>query len=207
MKKIINSITLIAVISALFTLTSCSREPGKPAMYIEKAVLSQQEEKIAQLLGAESGAGIYDFVLDDTVKCVQVNTYQLSDGTWELISGGGGWQFSDIKGRLALSFENIGEGLRIAVQSENDSGSMEHSTDPKEGITEMGRATSMLNNLREITYEQEIPLVMQIFTSNSSVYSLDVDYFFKPEKYQEYGYESVYAVTVRFSQKTVGELV
>ncbi|MBS6645152.1 MAG: hypothetical protein KH366_16365 [Clostridiaceae bacterium] len=206
MKKIIKSISIIAVISALLTLISCSSAPGKPALYIEKAVLSQQEEKIVQLLGADSGACIYDFVLDDKVKSIQINTYQLKDGKWELISGGGGQQFSDTKGRLALSFENISEGLRIAVQSENESGSTEYSTDPLEQNSGMGRATSMLNDLKEINYDQEIPLVIQIMTSKSSIYSLDVDYFFEPGQYEEYGYESVYAVTIRFSQKTVSEL-
>lgn len=36
--------------------------------------------------------------------------------------------------------------------------------------------------------------------------SYHVDYFNCPEEYEKLGYEGVFAITIRFSQKTVGEL-
>ena len=36
--------------------------------------------------------------------------------------------------------------------------------------------------------------------------SYHVDYFNCPEEYEKLGYEGVFAITVRFSKKTVGEL-
>lgn len=190
----------------LLSLAACSSQPKKPDMYIEKAQLSKEEEKISQLLGVGNEACIYDFKLDKTVKSVQFNTYQLSDGEWELISGAGGQQFSDELGRLALKFETVGEGLRISLQSENSSGSTQYTTEPEEHLENMKRVTSMLNNMTELSYEQEIPLVIQILTDKDTIRSYDVDYFFKPEEYEKQEYEHVYAVTVRFSQKSVGEL-
>ena len=190
----------------LLSLAACSSQPKKPDMYIEKAQLSKEEEKISQLLGVGNEACIYDFKLDKTVKSVQFNTYQLSDGEWELISGAGGQQFSDELGRLALKFETVGEGLRISLQSENSSGSTQYTTEPEEHLENMKRATSMFNNMTELSYEQEIPLVIQILTDKDTIRSYDVDYFFKPEEYEKQEYEHVYAVTVRFSQKSVGEL-
>ena len=68
----------------------------------------------------------------------------------------------------------------------------------------MGSATSTLADRSDIAYEQEIPLVIQIITSKNEIHSYDVSYFEHPEEYTEY--EHVYAVTVRFSQKTVSEL-
>lgn len=202
MKKMIISIVAAVII---VSMTACGT-PKKPDMYIEKAQLTKQEEDIAKLLGADNGKLIYDFKLDDTVKCIQVNTYELSNGEWEFMSGGGGYQFSDDKGRLALSFKNIADGIRVAFQSKNNHSSSEHMTDPAAQMEGMSRATSMLDDTEEITYEQEIPLVIQIITTNNSIRSYDVDYYFKPEEYEKQGYEHVYAITVRFSQKTIDEL-
>ena len=203
MKRIL--VSIVAVVMTL-TLIACGNTVKKPAMYIEKAQLSVQEENIAKLLGANSEHLIYDFKLDDNVKSVQINTYELINGAWKMVSGGGGQAFSDYKGRLALGFENLAEGLRVALQSEHSSGSTQFSTEPTEDFAGMARATSILNDQTEITYEQEIPLVIQISTSQNSVSSYDVKYFFTPEEYEKHGYEHIYAITIRFSQKTVGEL-
>ena len=46
------------------------------------------------------------------MQSIQVNTYRLVDGEWKLEAGGGGQVFSDVKGRVALSFERLDDGLR-----------------------------------------------------------------------------------------------
>ena len=68
-------------------LIACGNTAKKPALYIEKAQLSEQEESIAKLLGANSEQLIYDFKLDNTVTSVQINTYVLINGEWKPISG------------------------------------------------------------------------------------------------------------------------
>lgn len=195
----------ILVLSAAL-LPACQSTSRLPDMYIEKAQLTKEEAKIADLLGADSGQLIYDFTLDETVQSVQVNMYELIDGKWVMNSGGGGQAFSDKEGRLALGFENLAEGLRIALQSEHGSGAAAYSTEGEEQTVAMSRTTSSLSHLAEITYEQELPLAVQILTSQNRVNSYDVEYFFTPGEYEKYGYEHVYAITIRFSQKTVSEL-
>jgi len=49
-------------------------------------------------------------------------------------------------------------------------------------------------------------LAVQVITSNNQIMSYQVDYFHSPEEYEKLGYEGVFAITIRFSQKTVGEL-
>lgn len=203
MKKVM---TIIIAIVFVLSLVACRDKTQKPAMYLEKAKLSEQEENIAKLLGANSDQHIYDFMLDDTVQSVQVNTYELIEGTWKFVSGGGGQAFSDEKGRLALDFENLAEGLRVALQSEHNSGSSKYSTESTEEFEGMGRATSILSDLTEIVYEKEIPLIIQILTTKNTISSYNVDYFYSPDEYEKHGYEHVYAITIRFSQKTVNEL-
>ena len=58
----------------------------------------------------------------------------------------------------------------------------------------------------QLTEEEEIPLAVQIITSKNEVVSYQVDYFHSPEEYEKLGYEGVFAITIRFSQKTVAEL-
>lgn len=205
-KKFLNRIMVLWIWLMLPALTACSQTPQKPEMYIEKAELTRQEENLAKLLGANENQRIYDFKLDDTVQTVRVNTYELKDGSWQLISGGGGQQFSDSRGRMALRFDKLSEGMRVAIQSEDEYSAVAHSTEPAEEIEGMSRTTSALEDLAEIEYEQEIPLAIQICTTKDSVYSYQVEYFFSPEEYEKHDYEEVYAVTVLFSQKTIGEL-
>ena len=213
-KKILSSILIVFL---LLFLTTCDRKPKKPDMYIEVAQLSEQEKNIAKLLGYDNGQVICDYMLDDTVNSIQVNSYELIDGEWDLISGGG-YAFSDEAGRFALKFDDIPRGYRFSIQSENSTGSMEH-TSPElkedygameqESVNDtesMGRTTSLMSELTEITYEEEIPLAIQISTSKDSIISYFIESFFTSEEYEKHDYEHVYAITIRFSQKTLDVL-
>jgi len=189
-------------------MVGCSDTPKTAEkMYIEPAQLTEEEEKIAALLGLNTEQRIFDFELDESVQSIQVNTYRLIDGEWKLETGGGGQAFSDTEGRIALAFERLDEGIRIAIQSEHTGGSTEYKSERNEDLNEIGSfATSVLSEKTEFEYEEEIPLAVQVITSNNQVVSYQVDYFNSPEEYEKLGYEGVFAITIRFSQKTVAEL-
>ena len=51
------------------------------------------------------------------MQSIQVNTYRLIDGEWKIKTGDGGQAFSDTKGRIALGFERLDEGMRIAFRA------------------------------------------------------------------------------------------
>ena len=70
----------------------------------------------------------------------------------------------------------------------------------------MGIGTSRLTSMEEIEYEKEIPLVIQVQTNKNGVSLYDVEYFNQPEEYEKLDYEYVYAVTIRFSEKSIKEL-
>ena len=199
------ALAIVLALALLSALVGCQKEPEGPEMYIQKAQLTEAEENIVKLLGDENDQLLYDFVLDNTVQCLQVNTYELQGSEWKLISGGGGQAFTDPKGRLALDFNSLAEGLRVAIQSEHSGGSNAYRRDDTEDLGTIGRATSMLSDKTEIVYEQEIPLVTQILSSKAEIVSYQPDYYFQPEEYAKLGYEKVYAITIRFSQKSVSE--
>lgn len=48
--------------------------------------------------------------------------------------------------------------------------------------------------------------MVQVITSKNEIVSSILDDFYSPEEYEKLGYEGVFAITIRFSQKTVGEL-
>ena len=203
MKK---GIFAICVFLLLFTFSACTSATAQPEMQIGKAELTESEKDIADLLGADLGNTIYDFAVDDTIETVQVNIYELKDGEWDLISGGGGLAFHDARGRIALDFERLSGGIRVALQSESTCVAAEHSVPPTDETSPMSSATSYMSDNTPIAYEQEIPLVIQIYTTKDEINSYNVDYFSHPEEYQKFGYEHVYAATILFSQKTLGEM-
>lgn len=166
---------LLCVVMSI-SLSACA-ENNLDRMYIEEAQLTEEEKNIAELLGLNQEYRLYDFSIDDTVKSMQINIYELIDGEWHIIAGGGGQAFEDSEGRIALGFDNVADGLRIAVQSEHNSGSTSYFKESKNDITGMGYATSTLSDKQKIVYDQEIPLVIQIITSKNEVHSYVVDYF------------------------------
>lgn len=148
---------------------------------------------------------LYDFKVDDTIHSIQVNSYQLIDGKWKMESGGGR-VFDEKSGRLALGFDNLAEGLRVAFQSEKHNGADQYETELQEKEKSFSRATTSLRNKIFVEYEKEIPLVIQVFTSKNEIRTLALDDFYTPERYVEEDYDYVYAIAVTFSQKTVNEL-
>lgn len=191
------------LILAVFLMLSGCAQKHKDIMYIEPAQLTQEEQNIADLLGADTNQRIFDFFVDGTVQSMQINTYELMDGEWSLTSGGGGYALSDSKGRIALGFDRISGGLRVAVQSEKEHSSTSWNGLPEDEELNLGCVTSTLNDRTELVYEQEIPLVVQIETSKNEIRSYDVSYFDHPEEYAQYGYEHIYAITICFSQQTL----
>ena len=116
MKKVLALFVLLAL-----TLGSCGAEAAPP-MYIQPAELNEEEAAIAKLLGADTEQHLFDVVLDGTAKKVSVNTYELEDGAWELVSGGGGMALKDgvKKGRMAFGFQDLRGEYREAIQFGED---------------------------------------------------------------------------------------
>lgn len=196
------AIRLLAVFLFVLLLWGCTGEP-EPAMYIQPAQLTEEETAIADLLALDMDQRIFDFQVDDTVQVMDIRAYEWIDGVWDPFIGGsgGGMAHTDTQGRIALDFDKIPEGLRMAVQSDHHNGATGITREPMEELKSMSCATSLLSEKTEIVYEQEIPLAIQIITSKNEIHSYDTSYFFEPEAYAQYGHEHVYAITVVFSQE------
>ena len=198
MKKIFALLALLALV-----LSGCTAKAA-PEMYIEPARLSEEEEAVAKLLGADMGQYLFDVALDGTAKTVRVNTYELADGQWALLTGGGGMAVKEgvKEGRMAFGFEDLRGEYREALQFGKDFTAVSYGSPEEKEIGEgLGRTTSFLSDRTEIVYGEEIPIAIQIHTAKNEVTSYNVEYFFQPEEYEKFGYEHVYALTVMFSQE------
>ena len=135
------------IILLVLMLSGCAKNEG---MYVEPAQLTQEEQEIAELLGLNTEHRIFDFTVDDTVQTVQVNVYELENGGWSRISGGGGLDFSDCtSGRLALGFDQIASGVRIALQSDKNKSITSYTRETEEEGS-LGCATTVLSDRTEV---------------------------------------------------------
>ena len=89
-------------------------------MTIAPAQLTGEEQKLADLLalGMESHH-IFSFQAKGA-KSLHFNVYELVDGEWSPLPGGGGGGLSEESGRIALTFGKMTEGVRLAYQTEQD---------------------------------------------------------------------------------------
>ena len=193
---------LALLLGAVMALSLCACAGKDPDMSIQPAQLTEEENRLLELLnvGMEQYR-IFDFTVSNKVQSIQINTYELQNGMWEVLVGGGGHAFTDPKGRLALSFGKLTEGLGTALQGESCNDAVSYTLPPQEDGASMSYATSTLSRGIPVAYDQEIPLVIQVATTKSEIHSYDVDYFNRPEEYAKLGYEHVYAITVLFSQE------
>lgn len=199
---------LVICLALIMIFVGCSRTEANNSkkMYVEPAQLNDDEKNIAKLLGEGlEDQLIYDFVLDGTVQSMQVAVCELIDGQWDPISDGY-LAFTDTEGRIALGFDKLCDGYRVATQSEKHSGSTKYGTITEEDTSVMSYATSILTEKAELVYGKEQPLAVQIMTTKNEIRSYSVEYFYAPNDYEQYGYEHVYAITIAFSQQTVGEM-
>lgn len=191
MKKLIAAAAALLILAAL---CGCAAAPKK--MTIAPAKLTEKEDKMATLL-TPNKQSIFDFKIDDTIKSIRINRYRLLNGQWAS-DGGSGHICDGTSGRIALISDR--KQVRIALQDENSNGAVTLNLPEGLDAEGMSSATSYLSEAKEIIYEEEIPLEIQIFTTRDSVSSYDVSFFNQPEWYKQHGYAQVYAITITFSQ-------
>lgn len=200
MKKALLLLMAALMLPALSACAGDVPQAQEPEMYIEPAQLNEDEKKMAQLLGGLEGQTIFDFSVDDSVQSLSIKLWKLEDGKWT------DWQedrqmLIEGSGRIALGFDDITAGCRIAVQTQSGFNASTGSSEPDEALEGMGRTTAYLPQRREIEYDKEIALAIQTFTDKNEVISYDPEYFEHPEEYEKLGYEGVFAITACFSQE------
>lgn len=200
MKKAFAMLLAVLTVCSLPGCAGEKQQSTEPEMYIEPAQLNEDEKKMAQLLGGMEGQSVFDFSVDDKAQSLIITTWKLEDGQWvEYMLDS--QRLDESSGRIALSFENLTAGCRIAVQTQSGFSASTRHGEADEELEGMGCTTAYLPQRKEIEYGEDIALVIQTFTDKNEVISYDPDYFEHPEEYEKLGYEGVFAVTACFSQE------
>ncbi len=193
---IVFCIELVILLAAGVILWQINQEQHffqqKPAMYMEPVE--------AQPLHQASFNQTYAFRMDDGLKSVVMEAWELQDGQWTDL-GGGRIGASLQEGQFTLSFNDLPKGITYSV-----GGASYTYTVNKDFAADVLPAadsrlyTTMLTQLQEITYETPIPVAVQIYTTNQNPQFIGTDFFHQPEKLASEGHNHVYAVTLTFSQ-------
>lgn len=200
MKKAFAMLLAVLTVCSLPGCAGEKQQSTEPEMYIEPAQLNGDEKKMAQLLGGMEGQSVFDFFVDDKAQSLIITTWKLEDGQWvEYMLDS--QRLDESSGRIALGFENLTAGCRIAVQTGSGFSASTRHEEADEELEGMGCTTAYLPQRKEIEYGEDIALVIQTFTDKNEVISYDPDYFEHPEEYEKLGYEGVFAVTACFSQE------
>ena len=199
-------ISLLLASLALLALTACGAEKDKEeeegSMTIQPAQLSEEETALTELLGLEMrGYSMYDFQVSG-IKSIKISAYELVGSGWSPVYTGLTSHTSTDAGRIALMLGKMNEGVTVRYQCEDGGGGPSFIMPGSEEIG-LSYATSTLTAPKSVELDQEIPLAIQIATTQNEIYSYDVQYFGMPREYAKHGYEHVYAVTVTFSANSV----
>ena len=195
---------LLLLAALMLTAGACGGKPaGETAgedtartPHIQPAQLTQEEQALVDLMGSDAACRLFEFDAGGVVSRARIQVYQLTDGAWNKVSGVS-TPILEERGRVALNFDNMQDGLRMAVQHGellND-----HTYTPEQGAEASGGrwVTAQLTQRQELAGE-EIPLAIQIITDRQPVSDVQLEDFFRPEEYAAGGYECVYAVTAEF---------
>lgn len=195
---------LLLLAALMLTAGACGGKPaGETARedtartpHIQPAQLTQEEQALVDLMGRDAACRLFEFDAGGVVSRVRIQVYQLTDGAWNKVSGVS-TPILEERGRVALNFDNMQDGLRMAVQ--HGELLIDHTYTPEQGAEAPGGrwVTAQLTQRQELAGE-EIPLAIQIITDRQPVSDVQMEDFFRPEKYAAGGYECVYAVTAEF---------
>ena len=195
---------LLLLAALMLTAGACGGKPaGETAgedtartSHIQPAQLTQEEQALVDLMGRDAACRLFEFDTGGVVSWVRIQVYQLTDGAWNKVSGVS-TPILEERGRVALNFDNMQDGLRMAVQ--HGELLIEHTYTPEQGAEASGGrwVTAQLTQRQELAGE-EIPLAIQIVTDRQPVSDVQLEDFFRPEEYAAGGYECVYAVTAEF---------
>lgn len=197
---------LLAVLMGL-TLAGCGaalKKDKKAAMTIAPTQLTEEETALTELLGLEMKSyRLFDFQVSGA-KSAKISAYELVDNEWSLVTAGLGDFTPDGPGRIALTFGKMNEGVSVRYQGASGGGGAQFAM-PGGESDGLFYATSVLTDLTPVELDKEIPLAIQIATSQSEIDSYYVNYFEMPRELAKHNYEHVYAITVTFRTSSVSD--
>lgn len=192
-----------AILIFALALTGCNAQLLKGSMTISQAKLTKQESLLKSLIQESSGGLVFDYTVGSEAKTVSIACFKLDEnGKWVTYSDWSNYPVEQTTGRIAVTFDNLGNGMRSASQTGDSIYASENSTvtnTPVNSDEGMGSGLSYAST-EKIEYEKEVPLAMQVFTTKDEINACDVSFFYDTKELLDRGYSEVYVVVAKFSK-------
>lgn len=172
-----------------------SAEPQSTGFTLTSAVLSEDENRLLSLVGAN--ALLYDYEAADEAVTVAVTSYQLQDGRLQELNTLTLPTSSGTTSRIAVSFNKMVEGFRVAVENNGGVNNLEINTD--ETFPEGTACVSWMagKNGEAYAYGEEVPLVSQVASTKDVTEGIAAeDLLHHPEQFADRDYEGIYLMTL-----------
>lgn len=191
-----NIMKLLGISLFAILFLGCSSSRLDDNMFVSKGKLSNDELSTAEFLGVEEELYIIDYNVNDTIKSLTVNLYELIDKQWEVMSIST-QELINNSARIAFSFDNLGLEYKYMVEED---GTMHYKNSEPFNFESTAIATSYLTEKTAIEIDKEIPLIIQVHSLKDNVSSyIPALGFFETHKYAIQDDEKVYAITIVFN--------
>lgn len=187
----------VLLAALMVALSGCGAQNG--SMKISSKKLTEKEESVAQLLGADSGR-IYDYTVDGRIKSMRIQLQTMENGQWKE-NGDSASEVSEQTGRIALSGMENGGKPRIAYQGKSGgvtSWASESETSGKEDMASM----LVWAEEAEIVPDQPVVLMLQCFSGKEGIRVSSVEDYQNVQKLAD-EYDAANAVVITFSEKEI----
>ena len=187
---------LIVLLLALLLLSGCTAATkSKPS--IRPADLTESEQALLRMFGLNYPRQVFDFTAPEGAVGVIIRRQQLVEGEW--VATKHYLRVDGKTGRIAISFDQLADGLRCAIQQE---GNAEATSVTRQGTaTQNFTSTAMitLSADTEAALDVEIPLLVQVHTDDLAITSPRINAY--PDAAAFSAYDEVYVVTAAFTDK------
>lgn len=185
---LITRITLF--LSILILLSGCAPKAGSSPM-IRQAVLSEEEQRMADLIQTGRDVKFYDYQMDADISALLFSIESLNDeGQWETLAASTFHQLDKKEGRIAIILS------RDSIVFSCEDGQYEVNLDP---ASFQNTTESWIEETSPIHMNEKIPLGMLIGTDSDSVLFPDISEYYEPDKLLEKNYDDVKVITITLS--------
>lgn len=202
---------ILLLLSLALLLCGCSRGETGPGIPAEEGIapyeLSQDQQELLEALGMEDSARLFAFLAPEEAITIEVTACRLTDaGTWE-VTGSGAMSIgaerqpvSSLSGTIAMELRedySIDFNINCAGRGSFSSEKIEFK------VEALGSTKAFLTQFQPIRLNEEIPLAIMVYDSGTSMRSYTPGDYFDVSLFE--GMDLVQAVTVKFSDKEIGE--
>ena len=190
----------LALAAVLALLTGCGNQTPQVGSALGPYELSQDQEKLLELLGLSDRVGVIKFTGAEEATALSIDTYVLRDGAWETTGGG------------QISREEAGEpweGL-AAIQSREDYSislrvrtegiASSYTTDAAAPESDpQGWALQFLDEEMPVVLGEPAPVALFLYSGEGSLRTHALTDFADPAAFDGEGLALVQAVTLTFT--------